>query len=133
MHRVVLDTNVIVSALVFGGVPRQIVELIEAGLCSFFYSRDIQLEVRRVLLEKFIWSEERLDDDLAIVWSLGVKVVPQHRLRVVAGDPDDDRIVECALAGNADAIVSGDSPPASSGILSDDSDFVAARFPHSIL
>ena len=82
MHRVVLDTNVIVSALVFGGVPRQIVELIEAGLCSFFYSRDIQLEVRRVLLEKFIWSEERLDDDLAI---------------------------ECALASNADAIVSGDS------------------------
>jgi predicted nucleic acid-binding protein len=38
--RIVLDTNVIVSALVFGGLPRQILELAEAGWWEFCYSED---------------------------------------------------------------------------------------------
>jgi hypothetical protein len=54
--RIVADTNVIVSALVFGGVPRGVLEQAEAGRCDLFYSESIQREVRRVLEQKFGWD-----------------------------------------------------------------------------
>jgi putative PIN family toxin of toxin-antitoxin system len=106
--RIVADTNVIVSALVFGGVPRQVLELAEAGQCEVYYSEAIQGEVRRVLAEKFGWDAITLQGVLPVLWSMGELVVPRTRVRAVANDPDDDRIIECALAANADFIVSGD-------------------------
>ncbi len=45
--RIVLDTNVIVSALVFGGLPRQILELAETGEFEVFFSEAMRAEVRR--------------------------------------------------------------------------------------
>ncbi|HKW75310.1 MAG TPA: PIN domain-containing protein [Terriglobales bacterium] len=51
--RIVLDTNVIISALVFGGLPRRIVDLAAFGLCDLFYSSQIEEEGRRVLADKF--------------------------------------------------------------------------------
>jgi putative PIN family toxin of toxin-antitoxin system len=106
--RIVADTNVIVSALVFGGLPRRIFELSEAGAYEFFYSPNIQDETYRVLKEKFLWEERRLASYLADFWKTGFSVVPAQRIEVVTEDPDDDRILECALCAQADVIVSGD-------------------------
>ena len=69
--RVVADTNVIISALVFGGVPRKIFELAESRFLDIFYSPDIQAETRRILLQKFGWDEPRMDWYLARLWNLG--------------------------------------------------------------
>jgi len=106
--RIVLDTNVIVSALVFGGIPRGVLELAEAGQCRFFYSEPIQTEVRRVLSIKFSWPEAMLRDALPIVWSTGQLVVPRTTLDAVPDDPDDNRILECAVEAQAEIVVSGD-------------------------
>jgi uncharacterized protein len=106
--RIVADTNVIVSALVFGGVPRRVLELVEDGLCELYYSHEIQAETRRVLREKFAWSGEAVDRYLQELWRLGHNVVPRRKVSEIKNDPDDDRILECALAANADAVVSGD-------------------------
>jgi len=106
--RIVVDTNVIVSALVFGGLPRRIFELVEGGYGELFYAADIQEETRRVLRDKFGWDEDRLDRYLRTLWSLGKRVVLRHRVNAVREDPDDNRILECALAADADVIVSGD-------------------------
>ena len=108
MIRVVLDTNVIVSALVFGGVPRGVLELAEAGKCELFYSEPIQTEVRRVLAEKFDWPQTMIDEVLPVVWSMGKAVVPRITLNAVPADPDDNRILECAVAARAQVVVSGD-------------------------
>jgi len=108
MTRIVLDTNVIVSALVFGGVPRSVLELAESGQCELFYSESIQNEVRRVLTEKFSWAPARLHEVLPVLWNMGELVTPRVTVRAVPNDPDDDRILECALAANASFIVSGD-------------------------
>ena len=108
MTRVVLDTNVIVSALVFGGVPRGVLELAQAGQCEFFYSESIQTEVRRVLSDKFDWPEAMLQQALPVLWSTGKLVVPRTTLNAVPGDPDDNRILECAVEARAQVIVSGD-------------------------
>jgi len=106
--RIVLDTNVIVSALVFGGVPRGVLELAEAGQCEFFYSEPIQSEVRRVLAEKFDWSEAMLREALSVLWSMGSIVAPRASIHAVVDDPDDDHILECAVEARAQFIVSGD-------------------------
>jgi putative PIN family toxin of toxin-antitoxin system len=110
MTRIVLDTNVIVSALVFGGVPRAVLELAESGQCELFYSESIQNEVRRVLTEKFSWAPAMLHEVLPVLWNMGELVAPRIAVRAVPNDPDDDRILECALAANASFIVSGDRP-----------------------
>ena len=108
MIRIVLDTNVIVSARVFGGVPRGVLELAEAGQCELFYSEPIQTEVRRILAEKFDWSQAMLQQVLPVLWGIGTLVVPRTILNAVPTDPDDNRIVECAVEARARAIVSGD-------------------------
>ncbi len=108
MIRIVLDTNVIVSALVFGGIPRSILELGEAGQCKLFYSEAIQDEVLRVLAEKFGWAPAMLREVLPVLWSMGDLVVPRTVVHEVADDPDDDRILECALAAKAHFVISGD-------------------------
>ena len=108
MIRIVLDTNVIVSALVFGGVPRGVLELAEAGQCQFFYSEPIQTEVRRVLSEKFEWPQALLRESLPVLWSMGELVVPRMSVDAVPADPDDNRILECAVEAHAEVVVSGD-------------------------
>jgi putative PIN family toxin of toxin-antitoxin system len=106
--RIVVDTNVIVSALVFGGLPRRVFEAVNNGRCEFYYSAEIESETRRVLRDKFGWDEERLDRYLPVLWGLGERVMPQQRVNAVKEDPDDNRILECALAADAAMIVSGD-------------------------
>jgi len=106
--RIVLDTNVIVSALVFGGVPRSVLELAGAGPCELFYSEAIQGEVQRVLAEKFGWAPAMLQEVLPILRSMGELVLPHAVVQAVPDDPDDNRILECALAADASFIVSGD-------------------------
>ncbi len=106
--RIVVDTNVIVSALVFGGFPRQVLELATEGVCALYFSAPIQAEVERILEEKFSWSPEEIDARARFLWSWGTRVRPQVSLTVITDDPDDDRILECAVAAGAQAIISGD-------------------------
>jgi hypothetical protein len=83
MIRIVLDTNVIVSALVFGGVPRNVLELAEAGQCELLYSEAIQSEVSRVLSEKFGWTAAMLQEVLPVLWRAGELVVPRIVIHAV--------------------------------------------------
>jgi putative PIN family toxin of toxin-antitoxin system len=106
--RVVMDTNVIVSALVFGGIPRQVLDLAAEGAYSFFFSAAIQSETDRILEGKFAWSSEEIHLRLRVFWNWGIQVEPEGALAVIADDPDDDRILECAVAAQAQVIVSGD-------------------------
>jgi putative PIN family toxin of toxin-antitoxin system len=106
--RIVVDTNVVISAVVFGGLPRQVLDLAAAGTCSFYFSPAIQAEVERILEKKFGWSSEEIQAATRTIWSFGNRIDPQVSLAVVTEDPDDDRILECAVAADADIIVSGD-------------------------
>ena len=106
--RIVADTNVIVSAIVFGGVPKEVLDLAAEGAYSFCFSTPIQAETERILEEKFGWSPEDFDLRLRDFWSWGIHVDAKASLSVIAEDPDDDRILECAMAARARVIVSGD-------------------------
>jgi len=106
--RVVLDTNVYLSAILFGGTPERVLDGARAGACDLLLSQAILDEVVGVLRRKFAFTGRQLADverelRLRTAW-----VVTSSRLRVVPDDADDDRVLECALDGGADVVVSGD-------------------------
>ena len=106
--RVVFDTNVLVSALVFPGgrgeaALRRIIEQAD----QLVLSRPIVDELLDVLARKFARDAEELAHVAVFVTELAVVVAPKRRLRVVKDDPDN-RILECAVAGRAEVIVTGD-------------------------
>jgi putative PIN family toxin of toxin-antitoxin system len=65
-------------------------------------------EVARALRTSFLWEDTRVIRRLKRLTGLAEVVTPDFALDVVRDDPDDNRIVECAVAGRADLIVSGD-------------------------
>lgn len=106
--RVVFDTNILVSALVFpGGHGDVALRRIIAGMDQLVVSKAILDELLDVLSRKFARDAEELAHVAVFVSELAMIVAPKRRLRVVQDDPDN-RILECALAGSADAIVTGD-------------------------
>ena len=108
--RVVLDTNAIVSALLFTGISSKLVPLWEGGGITALVSRGILEEYLRVLsYPKFKLSEGDIKGLIQEELLPYVDVVkPWRRLRAVDRDPSDDKFVECAVAGKARVIISGD-------------------------
>jgi len=106
--RVVFDTNILVSALVFpGGRGDAALRRIIAGTDQLMMSRAILDELLEVLSRKFARDAEELAHVAVFFSELALVVTPKRRLRVVQDEPDN-RILECAIAGRADAIVTGD-------------------------
>lgn len=111
--RIVLDTNVVVSAFFWGGAPREVLGALQLGRIGVIASDALLAELAYVVNRpKFV---QRLADieletaDLLAQYRALVSVVDAPRLeQSVCDDPDDDAVLECALAGNADLIVSGD-------------------------
>ena len=104
----VLDSNVYVSALVFGGNPRTVLELAEAGLFEVSVSEPIKAEVERILAEKFSWPKDRINAAESYLWTLAHSINPQLIVSDCS-DPDDNRVLECALESHARVIVTGDN------------------------
>lgn len=106
LPRVVLDTNVVVSAA-WGGVPWRVVEAWLAGRYLLLISPAI-LAGYQVTLARLHPGSEAAARVLYAVYLKAVTVTPRERLTVVRQDPSDNRFLECALAGHAQSLVSGD-------------------------
>ena len=107
MLKVVLDTNVIVSALNFAGKPAEVLDLAIAGEIANITSDHIITEVRNILIRKFSWEPAEAEDAGTLLRFFSKTVNPKRRLKVVSHEPDN-RILECAVKGKADFIISGD-------------------------
>lgn len=107
--RVVFDTNVFIAAALKGGFAEDIIELAEtAGLVTLITSEEILLELRQKLLYKFDKSESNVDFFIGKVRNIAEVVSITERTSVVSRDPEDNNILECALSGKADLIVTAD-------------------------
>lgn len=112
--RLVLDTNIVVSALLWRGTPHQIVAAAHRQRVSFFTSPVLLAELADVL------AREKLSAALTAVRAtpeqlmqryqqLTATIHPAPIAPTIAADPDDDHVLACALAANASLVVSGDS------------------------
>ena len=105
--RVVIDTNVFVSSF-FGGNPRKIIDLWKRGQVTLCLSGAVLDEYLEVL-RRFGLPEGDLESLLSL-FAKGVHILFTTKvpsLRVVKQDPDDDKFVACAVALNAEAVITG--------------------------
>jgi putative PIN family toxin of toxin-antitoxin system len=102
------DTNIYISALIFKGTPLRLLHLAIDGDLDVVISQPILDEMLRVLREKFGWPEERLRETEALINGFARRVVPSQTLHVIAEDPADNRILECATEAGSEYIVTGD-------------------------
>ncbi len=106
--RLVFDTNVLVAAFVFpGGSGDQALQRVVEERDQLLISKPILDELLGVLARKFSRDAEELARIAVFLGEVATVVQPRQRLRVVKDDPDN-RILECAVAGRAEAIVTGD-------------------------
>jgi putative PIN family toxin of toxin-antitoxin system len=104
-----LDTNILISAFVFpGGAPEAVYRAALEGRIDLVTSPSLLAELGRVLTEEFGWEEGSGSEVVSQVARVATVVRPRERLRVVLDDPEDDRVLEAAAAGDVDVIVSGD-------------------------
>ena len=108
--RTVIDTNVIVSAILFGGIPGELISLWKSGHIQPLASKDIIDEYIKVLTyPKFKLSEKEIN------YILYNEILPYFEVAtlkpgqaIIQKDPSDDKFIHCANAGRASVIISGD-------------------------
>ena len=106
--RVVFDTNIFISALVFpGGQGEKALHRIMEGSDQLLISKPLLHELLEVLGRKFSRDRDELSRVALFVTDLGEMIHPQSKIRVF-DDEADNRILECAVAGHADVVVTGD-------------------------
>jgi len=108
MIKVVLDTNVFISALFWKGAPYQIFKRILEGAILNFVSPQILAEIKERLLDKFKLPPEKVKEFLEIIVFNSQLVYPKKKLNIVKKDPKDNKILECALEAKASFVISGD-------------------------
>jgi len=108
--RIVLDTNVIISGILFGGIPRSILDMLISGRHDFFLSLPIIEEIREVLNRpKFGFDNGTALLVIEELHSLCAIVRPAKSINLIKEDPADNKILECAVEADAEIIISGDS------------------------
>ncbi len=108
LTRATLDSNIYISALEFGGKPLQILELARERKFQAMISDAIVDEICGVFRDKFRWPEKRIASARVDIAKMCTRVNVSQTLTVVKNDPDDNRIIECAVACESDYLVTGD-------------------------
>lgn len=105
--KVVIDTNVFISAIMKGGNPGKILKAWKRSRFKLFISQEILKEALETM------GELGLDKKKVLAWKSSIRksaieVTPTKKLTIITDDPDDNKFLECAVKGKADYIVSGD-------------------------
>jgi hypothetical protein len=106
--RVLFDTNVLVSGILFGGTPRSLMRAAIRGEIDLVTSPHLLSELKELLERKFGFSAASAAAIRQELESLADVVIAEHVPRVCR-DPDDDEVLAAALQGRATAIVTGDA------------------------
>lgn len=107
--RIVLDTNVLIAAVLKGGFSSEILQMVAKGdSIVLVCSEEILEELEHKLISKFRWSENDAESFADHIRKICEIVEVRERFNVIVRDPGDNKILDCAVSGNADLIVSAD-------------------------
>ena len=113
--RLVLDTNIVASGLLWDGTPARLIDAAQTGAIEIYTSRILLAELTRILkrakFAKVIAASGVGIDGLVLGYAelaTPVEPVPIPPTILALADPDDDHVLACALAADAELIVSGD-------------------------
>lgn len=106
--KAVFDSNIFISALAIpGGQAERAIDLVIDARVALCISKALIHEVLGVLAKKFSKDPEELARTAVFLADLADLVAPRRKLKVLDDEPDN-RILECAVTGRADVIVTGD-------------------------
>lgn len=107
--KAVFDTNVLIAAFLTEGVCSKLLVRARKGECDLILSQDIIREFEKVLIKKFALSQQEITDVRAVLTEATKEIVRQvGPIEPVCRDRDDNKILACALAADADLLVTGD-------------------------
>jgi uncharacterized protein len=106
--KIVIDTNIYISAIFWGGKPREVVDLGRSGDAVIFTSFEIEKEIASKLKDKFKLSERETAQILADFTTFTSLVNISCDISIITDDPEDNKFVECAVSSNSGFIVTGD-------------------------
>ncbi len=109
--RAVLDTNVLISGVIATGVPHKLLVKGFNHEYQIVVSVETLTEFRNTLLkypERFHMDETEIQEEVETIRYFAEFVAPQEDITAVEDDPDDDKFLEAAVAGDVDYLVSGD-------------------------
>lgn len=107
--RVVLDTNILVSAHLWSGNEWVVLGLCRSGDLRLVTSPRILSELERVLDQKFKKADDEVSEYIMELVTMSDIVIPSGNIPIIDVDPDDDLVLETAVTGNAAIIITGDS------------------------
>jgi putative PIN family toxin of toxin-antitoxin system len=107
-ERVVFDTNIWISGLLWRGKPYQCLLLARGQAVQHVHCAEMMTELSEKLRETFGFSENHIQAVLYDIRRISERIDITGDVHVVTDDPDDDKFIECALVAKATAIVSGD-------------------------
>jgi putative PIN family toxin of toxin-antitoxin system len=106
--RIVLDTNVLLSGVVFGGIPDRVILAIKKKKYRVITSPFILGELRKHLRDKIGWENFRIEYAIRNLGRISEVIEPKKKVGRIKTDKSDNNILACAVEGKADYIVSGD-------------------------
>lgn len=106
--RSVIDTNVLISAIIFGGNPRKIIKLIQENKIIAITSPVLISELLEILVKKFHFTPDKIYLVEELIKENFIIVHPSDTLNIVR-DRDDNRVLEAAIKGKCKYIITGDA------------------------
>jgi len=106
--KVVIDTNVFVSGLTFKGKPREVLDLIWRGDIEACISSFILKELEETLRKDFSWDRDQIKHTIEKIKARTILIQPKNKVSVIKENDDDNRILECAIEGTVQYLISGD-------------------------
>ena len=114
MKKVVFDTNTLISGLLWDGNEARLIEKAERKEIQLFISQKLIDELEGVLkrkkfLKRLEGKEGTVNEAVVKVVLIATLIEPTYKINAIEEDPDDNRVLECAVSAKVDVIVSGDS------------------------
>lgn len=107
--KVVLDTNIYISAILFGGECEKVIQILKEHHIEILISDFILKEIELILRKKFHWPEQEIRLTLYDI-EMKTTIVDTHsKIRIIKQKISDNKILECAIDGRADLIITGDT------------------------
>lgn len=108
--KIVIDTNVVISAVFFGGTPQKILEAVKSGKILAYATPEILTEYKEIIQEMIDRKQGNFSADKFSLFTDKIHMIEDENVNIeaICRDPDDDKFIACAVAGDAQYIVSGD-------------------------
>lgn len=107
--KIVIDTNVVISGIFFGGNPRKVMEAVVDGNLNAYATPEIVEEYTEIIESMIERKQGRLNQNMFFPFFSALRIIESVSDLKICRDPDDDKFLECAIDSNALYIVSGDN------------------------